>query len=178
MPLAFSTAALEWLAQALGVAPRDLSAARMKGSTSSSISLIRCAGAPHSRKFVLRLLDNREWLADEPDLAAHEVAALEEAQRAGLRAPRLVAATSADSGFGAPVVVMSFVEGDVVLRPANFQAWLAGIAGELAAIHRHKAEGFAWRYRSWVERAALAPPAWVDDDSPHVGARHRTGAGA
>ena len=74
---------------------------------------------------MLRVLDNREWLAAEPDLASHEAAALDEAQRAGLPAPRLVAYADDDVGFGAPVVLMSFIAGAVELRPADFPGWLA-----------------------------------------------------
>ena len=109
---------------------------------------------------MLRVLDNREWLAAEPDLASHEAAALDEAQRAGLPAPRLVAYADDDVGFGAPVVLMSFLDGSVDLRPADFQGWLRALAAQLAAIHRRPADGFPWRFRSWVNRAALVTPAW------------------
>jgi Ser/Thr protein kinase RdoA (MazF antagonist) len=135
---------------ALGVVP-------LKGATSSSIYRVRAQD--QSQPFVLRVLDNARWLADEPDLAAHEAAALGEAQRAGLKAPRLVAYAD-EAGFGAPVVLMTFVEGRVALRPADFGAWLGELAGELGRIHRHSANGLPWRYQSWVDRAALAPPAW------------------
>ena len=109
---------------------------------------------------MLRVLDNREWLAIEPDLASHEAAALDEAQRAGLPAPRLVAHADDDVGFGAPVVLMSFIAGTVELRPADFPGWLRALAAQLAAIHRCPADGFPWRFRSWVNRAALVTPAW------------------
>ncbi|WP_068138079.1 phosphotransferase family protein [Limnochorda pilosa] len=133
----------------------------MKGSTSSSLFLVRCPGGTESRRFVLRVLDNRAWLAQEPDLADHEAAALEEARRAGLRAPRLVAYASDEVGFGAPVVLMTFLEGRIELRPADMRAWLDGLARELASIHRRPAPAFPWRYRTWTDPAALAPPAWT-----------------
>ena len=157
--MTFGAAAREWLDRSIGATPRYLDIVRMKGSTSSSVFLLQRSDDSKPKRFVLRVLDNQEWLADEPDLAAHEAAALEEARKAGLRAPDLVAYSSDDVGFGAPVVVMSFLEGHIELRPADFQGWLEGLAGELASIHRHTANGFAWRYRSWVEQAALAPPA-------------------
>ncbi len=115
---------------------------------------------------MLRVLDNREWLAAEPDLASHEAAALDEAQRAGLPAPRLVAYADDDVGFGAPVVLMSFIEGAVELRPADFPGWLRALAAQLAAIHRCPADGFPWRFRSWVNRAALVTPAWSATPRP------------
>lgn len=157
----FGADALEWLARTTGVAARHLGIVRMQGATSSSVFLIQCVSGTTSRRYVLRVLDNEEWLAEEPDLAAHEAAALEEARRAGLRAPNPVAYSSVDAGFGAPVVLMSFLEGRIVLRPADFQAWLDGLAGQLASIHRHTADTFQWRYRSWVDESALTPPAWT-----------------
>jgi aminoglycoside phosphotransferase (APT) family kinase protein len=158
--MTFSLDAREWLARSIGTTTRYLDIGPMKGSTSSSVFLVQCSRSTTPQRFVLRVLDNHEWLAEEPDLAAHEAAALEEAQKAGLRAPSLVAYSSDDIGFGAPVVLMSFIEGNIELWPSNFQGWLAGLAGALAAIHRHPAHAFAWRYRSWVEKATLAPPAW------------------
>jgi aminoglycoside phosphotransferase (APT) family kinase protein len=159
--MTFGTEAREWLARSMGATTRYLNIIRMKGSTSSSVFLIRGCHSSRPERFVLRVLDHHEWLADEPDLAAHEAAALEEARKAGLRAPRLVAYSSDDIGCGAPVVLMSYIEGNVELRPSDFQRWLAGLAGELAAIHRHTAHAFAWHYRSWVDKAMLAPPAWT-----------------
>src|SRR5262245_45847942 len=127
-PVTVNEQAYDWLAQSLGVSPEKLNLTRMKGSTSSSIFLLRCVRGESFQKFVLRVLDNSAWLADEPDLAAHEAAALEEAQRAGLRAPRLIAYASDEVGFGAPVVLMSFLEGEVDLRPVDFGGWLEDLA--------------------------------------------------
>ena len=160
MSAAFNADAHEWLRRSIGGATRRLDIVQMKGSTSSSVFLVECARNFAPQRFVLRVLDNREWLADEPDLAAHEAAALIEVERAGLLAPRLVAYASDDVGFGAPVVLMTFIEGEIELRPASFEWWLGDLAGQLAAIHRHTADAFPWRFRSWVNRANLAPPKW------------------
>ena len=80
----FSEDAHEWLRRSIGATARHLDIVQMKGSTSSSVFLVECARDATPQRFVLRVLDNQEWLADEPDLAAHEAAALAEAQRAGL----------------------------------------------------------------------------------------------
>jgi aminoglycoside phosphotransferase (APT) family kinase protein len=159
--LRLGDAAWEWLERSTGIARRATRIAPMKGSTSSSVFLVRGSSAASRDRFVLRVLDNAEWLAEEPDLAAHEAAALQEARQAGLRAPTLVAFADDDVPFGAPVVLMSFVAGKIVLCPADFQQWLRRLAAELASIHRHAAIGFPWGYRSWVDRAALAPPTWT-----------------
>lgn len=159
--MTFAPEAYAWLAHALGAIPSSLDLTRLQGATSSSLFLVQFMRGGEAQRFVLRVLDNPAWLANEPDLAAHEAAALKEAQKAGLAAPRLVAYAADDVGFGAPAVLMSFMEGRIDLTPVNFQAWLAGLARALASIHGHPGHGFAWRFRSWVNRPLLAPPAWT-----------------
>jgi aminoglycoside phosphotransferase (APT) family kinase protein len=128
--------------------------------------LIESDGTPE--RFVLRVLDNATWLAEEPDLAAHEAAALTEAQKTGVSAPRPVAlAAGRDAGFGAPAVLMTFLDGAVTLLPPDFEAWLGALAGCLARIHAHQADDFPWQFESWVDRSvARTTPAWTG--SPDV----------
>jgi hypothetical protein len=52
----------------------------MTGSTSSSF-LVGDLHGEVARRFMLRVLENREWLATEPDLARCRAAALAEARR-------------------------------------------------------------------------------------------------
>lgn len=156
----FTREALAWLAEALRSKPRRLRLAPMSGSTSSTLYRVELEKGAGLERYVLRLIDNAAWLAEEPNLAEHEWTALLEARRAGLKAPAPVAPAGVEAGFGAPVVLMSFVEGEVRLLPSDFQAWIRRIASELAAVHAHGAPGFRWRYRSWVRRDELAPPRW------------------
>ena len=160
-----SDTARHWLAAATRTAAGELVARRLVGSTSSSIVLIEIPGMPASRS-VLRVLDNAAWLAREPDLAEHEAGALIELRRAGLAGPELVALGGVEAGFGAPVVLMSFVEGQVELAPADFDTWLAELATHLVHIHAHPARDFAWQHRTWLDRGGLAPPAWARDPEP------------
>lgn len=148
--------ARQWLAAATRTAAGELLVRRLP-ATSSCVLLIQSGDA----RWVLRVLDNTRWLANEPDLAEHEAAALLELKRAGLRGPELVAYAREGAGFGAPVVLMSFVEGSVELQPADIDAWLSRLAEELVAIHAHPAHGFAWQFKSWLDRAALEVPAWT-----------------
>lgn len=159
----FHDDALEWLARSVGIDPGRLEITQMKGSTSSSVYLIQSDAGEGSERCVLRVLDNRAWLAQEPDLAAHEAAALEKANGAGLRAPKLVAYSSDEVGFGGPVVLMSFIDGKIDLQPRDFKNWLDRLASELAEIHRQEADAFPWRYRSWVEKESLAVPYWTSN---------------
>ncbi|MBP5973452.1 aminoglycoside phosphotransferase family protein [Brasilonema sp. CT11] len=164
--MTYSKDAHEWLSQSIGIPHCHFDVVQMKGSTSCSVFLIHCSRDFNPQKFVLRVLDNQEWLAEESDLAHHEAAALEEAQKTGLQVPKLVAYSTNDVGFGAPVVLMSYLEGNVELCPANFQQWLNDLAKQLALLHQHTANSFPWRFHSWVEKATLAPPKWTT--IPHV----------
>ncbi len=60
----FNEDAHEWLRRSIGGATRRLDILQMKGSTSSSVFLVECARDATPQRFVLRVLDNREWLAD------------------------------------------------------------------------------------------------------------------
>lgn len=148
---------LEWVAAATGIPAGSLSLAPLAGAFSSSLFTVAEHGGP--ARFVLRCLHDRAWLEAEPDLAAHEAAALELAARLAIAAPTLVAYEASPARFGAALVLMTFVEGRVELPPAPSAAWLAGLARALVAVHAHDADGFPWRYRSWVPEAGLTPPA-------------------
>ncbi|EYF05141.1 aminoglycoside phosphotransferase family protein [Chondromyces apiculatus] len=170
-------AQMAWVSRATEIALPELHLTRMRGATSSSVFEVRARSAGDPRRFVLRVLDNAEWLREEPDLAAHEVAALREARSAGLVAPSPVAHTD-DAGSGAPALLMSFVEGQVEVRPRNAQRWLEGLATMLARIHRHRAEAFPWVFRSWTVGKALAPPSWTRVPAAWARAIDRWHAGA
>lgn len=159
--MTFGADAYDWLVRSIAPSAQDFDIAQLKGSTSASVFLIRCSVGSTPRRFVLRVIDDQDWVAEEPDAADHEAAVLEEAHRANLRAPRLVAYSSEDIGFGAPVVLMSCLEGTVDLRPADFDKWLDGLAGELAMIHQHTADSLGWDYASWVGRHTLEVPEWT-----------------
>jgi aminoglycoside phosphotransferase (APT) family kinase protein len=159
--MVFRSEAYDWLCRVTGIPFDSLQLVRLKGSTSSAIYRVENATSSGQDRFVLRVLDNPTWLAEEPDLAEHEAAALTEARNAGLRAPEVIAFSSTDVGFGAPIVLMSFVEGSVELQPADFVHWVEQLATELATIHRHSAPGFAWNYVSWVNTEAAAVPTWT-----------------
>lgn len=158
MAVSFDNQAYDWLSQATGIPRRYLHPVPLPGATTSAVFRIQDSRDPHSRRFVLRVPTHQGWLAEEPDLAAHEAAALQAAQQAGLPAPKLIAYSSEDVGFGVPVVLMSFLEGAIELRPADPQAWLSALARQLIAIHRHPASDLPWHYGSWVDMDALAPP--------------------
>lgn len=154
----FNLDARAWLADATGIPTTKLVCEQMKGSTSSSLFLVQRAGQENAPRFVLRVFDNRAWLEEEPDLVIHDAAALEEAQKTRVVAPKCLSFSETDVGFGAPVLLMSYVAGRIELKPADFGAWIDTQARTLAAIHRHKTKTFPWKYSTWVNQKQLRVP--------------------
>ena len=157
----FSGAALDWLARETGIPAGNFVITPLRGANSSAVCAVSDARKSEAPGYVLRVFDNAQWLAQEPDLARHEAAALQEAGRCGVGAPELVAFAERDAGFGAPVVLMSRLAGDVMLRPGDLRDWSAQLARTLAQIHRHAAPNFGWNYRSWVDAETLRVPVWT-----------------
>lgn len=124
------------------------------GSTSSQLFQV-------NQRFVLRVIDNPDWLAEETDIPEHETAALQEAAFVGIPAPKPIAYASEGIGFGVPVVLMSFLPGQVQLVPNDRASWLRALAQTLAQIHAHRAPELAWRYESWVNKGVLHVPEWT-----------------
>lgn len=152
-------AQLAWLSRRIGSGAPGPAAERLAGGASSTVLALRDAAG--ASRFVLRLFDDRAWLAAEPDLVAHELAALAEAARTGLPVPEVVAAEPTGEVFGAPAILTTYLPGRVVLAPGRPERWTELLAATLARIHAHRAPGFPWRYRSWVGEGALSVPAWT-----------------
>ena len=146
-----------WLANALDAAPDAIHLEKMTGATSSSVYAVRATSGADA---VLRLFDNSAWNIDEPDLAAHEAAALEEAGRTATPAPSLIAWSAIDVGFGCPCLLMTRVQGSVALTPSDPDAWTERLAFALAAIHSHPAEDLCWSYFPWFDPSTAVVPAW------------------
>jgi Ser/Thr protein kinase RdoA (MazF antagonist) len=131
----------------------------LPGATSSTVFRVTVAGKSRA---VLRLFSNAAWLQREADLAEHEAAALQHAARAGVPAPRLIAAAGA-AELGTPAVLMTHLPGNVDLRPQRRDAWLTALAGALARIHSTGCDAFGWHYSSWAEAPTGTAPAWFGD---------------
>jgi len=151
----------EWLRSALGSGVKAASVEVAPGATSSSVYFVE---AERADRYVLRLLTDSEWLADEPDLAEHEAAVLVHARRAGLPAPELVAWDSGSS-LHPPAVLMTRLPGHVELRPTDLRLFAARLARELVQVHACSLPEFSWRYQSWTHRDTLVPPVWSSDQS-------------
>jgi len=155
--------AVDWLRDKLEIPSDQLRLTKMKGATSSSVYLIEDANSKTSKRFVLRVMDNKKWLEEEPDNIQHEFNALQEAEKISPLVPKPISFNTQEVGFGYPVLLMSFVPGHIDLKPINIQQWITELSGQLALIHHHTSDTlntFPWHYKSWAQKTNLAPPSF------------------
>jgi aminoglycoside phosphotransferase (APT) family kinase protein len=110
---------------------------------------------------VLRQFDNAEWVRDEPDLAFHEAESLRRASRAvGVQTPKIVAFDETGSKCGIPAVLMTRLEGEVVLEPPETAQWLNGMAQALTRIHAVDANDYPWTFVPYSDASTLDTSSW------------------
>ena len=130
---------------------------QLKGGISTSIFRLTCAKGD----FVLRVIDNEEWLQEEADLAEHEAAALQAVANLDIPTPQLIAWDNAEV-CSLPVVLSTWLPGKVVLQPDNLDTWLCELAQTLAQLHQFDSPDFKWTYHSWMNAETLGKlPQWV-----------------
>jgi aminoglycoside phosphotransferase (APT) family kinase protein len=139
---------------------RVTSVALLRGATSSALHSVEVESNGQVQSLVLRRFTNEGWVRQEPDIAVREAASVEHATRANILAPALVATDRDGSYCGVPATLVTMLHGEVVLRPANWNEWIEGLARAAAQIHRVDAAGFRWKYRRYNERDALEMPRW------------------
>ena len=66
---------------------------------------------------MLRQFANKQWNTKEPDLALHEASSLMIAAQNGLHVPQLIAYDETGKECGMPTVLMSYLEGEIILHP-------------------------------------------------------------
>jgi aminoglycoside phosphotransferase (APT) family kinase protein len=150
--------ARRWIENAAG--GRVTSEAVLPGATSSALHSVEVESNGQLRKLVLRRFTDAAWVKRERDIAVREAASVEKATGAGLLAPMLIATDRDGSYCGVPATLVTMLPGGVVLRPANWNEWIAGLADAAARIHRVDAAGFRWSYRRYNEGVSLAVPGW------------------
>ena len=144
-----------WIEHELGVSVKSMR--RLYGGVSSLIYEVET----EKRNVVLRQFDNEAWLQEEPDLVSHESASLQIASRGDSPAPLLLAADETGEKSGMPSILMSKVDGEVVLEPEDFLAWTDGLAKALSEIHRIEAKGFSWKYAPYMNCENVKIPEWT-----------------
>ena len=147
--------ARNWMQQELGVAVQSMR--RLPGSTSSLVYEVKTTNST----VVLRQFDNKEWLREEPDLVRHEAMSLQKAYAGNLSSPSLLGFDETGSVSGFPSILMSKVEGDVVLEPDDFHVWTDELAKTLAEIHQVKASDFPWKYAPYTKLKDVEFPEWT-----------------
>lgn len=157
---ALSAEMRQWVMQALGPGATLTAAQQLGGSSSTTLYGIEVQQAGRAQKLVLRLYDNAEWLAEEPDVAAHEAAALQMAAQTGLPVPECIAFDAQGAVGGVPALLMTRVFGAINITPADFEDWLRQLAAPLAHIHALPARDFPWNFFPYCDLQQPAIPAW------------------
>jgi aminoglycoside phosphotransferase (APT) family kinase protein len=132
----------------------------MPAATSSRLDAIDLIVNGKRVQLVLRRFDDKQWLGLEPDLVAHEAAALAWASNVGVAVPTLVAFDPDGSQSGIPATLTTRVPGSPQLRPRDRSVWVSGMAAAAVEIHRIDADGFPWTYRRYNAKDRLDVPRW------------------
>jgi aminoglycoside phosphotransferase (APT) family kinase protein len=151
---------LKWVVGSVDPQANVQSIRRLHGGTSSIVHSVSLRVNQVVRDFVLRQFDKTEWLQKEPDLARHEAESLRWASRTGLPIPEIIAFDETGSDCGVPAVLMTQLEGSVVMRPHNMKVWLNGLAESLVRIHAVNADNYPWAYFTYIDITSLETPGW------------------
>lgn len=153
--------AIKWALDAVDPDAVLLSVRRLQGGISAVVHSLSLRTKRGVRQVVLRQFHNEEWLRQEPDLARHEAESLRRAALTEVLSPRVIAFDETGQSCGRPAVLVTQLEGSVVLRPDDMEAWVHGLAEALARIHAEPAGDFPWRYNSYNDPAAAQVPKWT-----------------
>lgn len=135
----------------------------LEGGTSSAVHAVRVEDrAGHEHRLVLRRFVRADWLAEEPDLADREAAALALVAGADVPAPRLVAVDPHGGTAGVPAVLMTRLPGRIDWAPTDLDRFLRALADALPAIHARPAPaGAALPAYAPYPLEMHRPPAWA-----------------
>lgn len=151
---------IKWIIASVSDKASVQSIRQLQGGRSSLVHEVSLEVDEEIQEFVVRQFDNKEWLQEEPDLVLHEARSLNWATSAGLAAPEIIAFDETGSESGLPAVLMTKLEGSVVLEPFNMSHWLDGLADSLVQIHKVSADVFPWRYFTYNDLPSLQTPSW------------------
>ena len=147
--------ALRWCERA--ASGRVAAVRALTGGTSSAVHAV---DLDDGRALVLRRFVRADWLAEEPDIAAREAAALTLVRDRPVPAPRLVAVDVSGAEAGVPAVLTERLPGAVVWRPPALEPWLRGLAALLPAIHATPVGGAALPDYEPYALETRAAPSW------------------
>lgn len=150
----------QWVEEAAGEEAAVTNGVELQGGISSAMRLVTLQCGDDTQKMVVRQFSNADWLKEEPDLARHEAGSLVHAVQVSVPTPELIAYDENGDFAGLPSVLMTRLEGAVVLEPEAMGPWLQGLADALAEIHKVGAGDFPWRYFSYNDAAGLGRQEW------------------
>ncbi|MEX1030335.1 MAG: aminoglycoside phosphotransferase family protein [Paenibacillaceae bacterium] len=151
---------LQWVVDSVNSSAIVESVDRLHGGMSSIVHSVSLRSGDLVNDYVVRQFNNKDWLSTERDLVAHEGANLRLASKVALPTPELIAFDEMGHRCGMPTVLMTKLEGSVILAPDDMSVWLDGLAESLVAIHRVAADDHPWIYRTYIDIDALDTPMW------------------
>ena len=160
MPTELEQRVKKWIVESVGDEARVRWAHHMPAATSSRLDAVDLLVNGKRVQLVLRRFDDHEWLGMEPDLVAHEAAALAWASNLNIAVPTLIAFDADGSECGVPATLSTRLPGAAQLRPQDRSSWLGEMAAAAVEIHRLDADGFPWSYRRWNAKMRLEVPRW------------------
>ena len=160
MPTTLDQRVKSWIESSLRGKARVRWAHHMPAATSSRMDAIEVEREGQRVELVLRRFNDRKWLGIEPDLVAHEAAALAWASNVSIPVPTLVAFDAEGADCGVPATLTTKLPGAVQLKPENLSPWLFEMAAAALEIHRLDADGFPWTYRRYNAKSRLEVPEW------------------
>ncbi|MHA6482542.1 phosphotransferase family protein [Paenibacillus sp. strain BS8-2] len=171
--------AVRWVEKMIHPDSRLVLTERLKGGVSTPIYRVSVDIQGELNVYVLRQYDNEDWLRSEPDLARHEAECLRRASAiTGIAAPNVIAydIDGSESG-GRPSLLMTHLEGEVVLEPMDLYEWLDAMAATLAKLHEGEEieakagdDGFPWTFGSYSDASKFDASGWstVPDQWRHA----------
>ncbi|CAG7599874.1 hypothetical protein PAESOLCIP111_00347 [Paenibacillus solanacearum] len=156
-----SNPVLEWVIDAVHPEARVASVERLHGGISALVCRIVLSVHGEERSVVLRLFTNAEWVREQPDLALREAASLRRASRAsGTAVPQLIAFDETGERCGVPALLMTRLEGLVVLDPPDIRQWVDGMAEALSRLHQVDAADHGWSFTPYCDAGLLDTSSW------------------
>ena len=151
---------LTWVEQTLGRGARVVATRPLTGGLTSLVHELTVVRNGRKSRYVLRSWapdnEHKDWILRT---VAAEAAILTALERSDVPAPRLVASTS-DAAAGGPALLMTRVQGRMLLMPRDRDHWLRQMAQMLARIHEvNVTRATDAGFESWLDAGTLTPPA-------------------
>jgi aminoglycoside phosphotransferase (APT) family kinase protein len=157
---------LAWVEESIGSGSEVTAYHPQSGATSSTLHRLDILYRGQTQQLMLRRFTNEEWLAEEPDIAAHEASNLEIARGANIPTPELIAYDPEGNDTDVPALLMTILPGSVDLLPIDFDDWLYQQVETILKLHALEVVHYPWQYAPYFDITRLEPPPW--SRKPHL----------